>query len=262
LVIDGTASEVQLGRRSVLTCNATGGTGVPEMIYWYLDPATGGATVNLTEVFLTADRSRRGAYYIRDLRRDTYFVSELYIMRARLQDAGTYTCRVSDRLSASYDVRVVTEACGPGLFQCADFERCIDSRRRCDNRQDCRDGSDETGCPSCQSGSFRCADGECIDVRRKCDGRPDCRDRTDEDNCPETCDPDQFTCDNGLCVPGDARCNGLNDCGDLSDEKGCPRCRRNEFECANGDCVDGRYRCNRYADCADSSDEFSCSKST
>ena len=35
----------------------------------------------------------------------------------------------------------------------------------------------------CYENEFRCYDGTCIDSRRKCDKRPDCPDGSDEENC-------------------------------------------------------------------------------
>ena len=35
----------------------------------------------------------------------------------------------------------------------------------------------------CRQGQFQCGSGECIDERRKCDGRVDCRDQSDETDC-------------------------------------------------------------------------------
>lgn len=37
--------------------------------------------------------------------------------------------------------------------------------------------------PRCQSYEFQCRSGECIDVRRKCDQRQDCYDGSDEEDC-------------------------------------------------------------------------------
>ena len=35
----------------------------------------------------------------------------------------------------------------------------------------------------CQPGQFRCKNGQCISERRKCDNRPDCADSSDELDC-------------------------------------------------------------------------------
>jgi hypothetical protein len=36
---------------------------------------------------------------------------------------------------------------------------------------------------TCAAYEFTCRDGSCIDARRVCDRRTDCRDGSDEDNC-------------------------------------------------------------------------------
>ncbi|KAK3801368.1 hypothetical protein RRG08_059070 [Elysia crispata] len=224
LIINGPPGDVNVGRRHLITCNATGGAGIPANIYWFLDPAQGGRRINITALFQAQDNPRASPFFIRELRRSTYFFTELYVMSVRPEDAGMYTCLVSDRLSSSYELKVAIEACGPGEFQCADSERCIDERRRCDGRPDCLDRSDEAGCQSCRPGSFRCGNGVCIDERRRCDRRADCSDRTDEEDCPEPCRADQFTCDNRRCVSQDQRCDRSVDCADGSDEAGCRKC--------------------------------------
>ena len=43
-----------------------------------------------------------------------------------------------------------TAACRQGEFRCPRDNRCVPANRRCDGRRDCRDGSDERGCP-CES---------------------------------------------------------------------------------------------------------------
>lgn len=45
----------------------------------------------------------------------------------------------------SIDLTPAPSECDPGFWKCADGN-CIDERRKCDRRQDCRDGSDEIGC--------------------------------------------------------------------------------------------------------------------
>nr|2I1P_A Chain A, Low-density lipoprotein receptor-related protein 2 [Rattus norvegicus] len=38
--------------------------------------------------------------------------------------------------------------CTSAQFKCADGSSCINSRYRCDGVYDCRDNSDEAGCPT------------------------------------------------------------------------------------------------------------------
>jgi hypothetical protein len=115
--------------------------------------------------------------------------------------------------------------CSPGgdnaLNQC--YDKCerptckdgttIDSNRVCDQKVDCKDGSDEDGCPST---TFTCKNGESIDAHHRCDGYLDCDDESDEAGCPT------FTCESGEKIPADGRCDGKGECDDDSDELDCP----------------------------------------
>lgn len=104
--------------------------------------------------------------------------------------------------------------CQPGEFSCRNG-RCVPEKLKCDGKDDCLDGTDESKCdrsknrcpagrrpagwvltpgsvsrPSalvlqrCSDFSFRCRDGRCISKQNpECDGRPDCEDGSDEDDC-------------------------------------------------------------------------------
>uniref|UniRef100_A0A1A9VH13 Uncharacterized protein n=1 Tax=Glossina austeni TaxID=7395 RepID=A0A1A9VH13_GLOAU len=77
-------------------------------------------------------------------------------------------------------------SCDEGRFRCNNGN-CIPNRWRCDQENDCADGSDETPamCMNyCKHHEIKCKNGEqCIPISWKCDGSPDCRDKSDEENC-------------------------------------------------------------------------------
>uniref|UniRef100_A0A3P8QRF2 Heparan sulfate proteoglycan 2 n=1 Tax=Astatotilapia calliptera TaxID=8154 RepID=A0A3P8QRF2_ASTCA len=160
--------------------------------------------------------------------------------------------------------------CMPDEHRCGDGT-CILMEYLCDNRQDCRDMSDELNCgewphwpiipiittpattvdttqkvvrPPGQPGPCRvdqatCQTGECIPRDYICDGQRDCPDGSDEFRCgtPSPCEPNEFKCKNGRCALKLWRCDGDNDCEDNSDETDCPskgpddRCAPEQFEC-------------------------------
>uniref|UniRef100_A0A1B0FQL0 Uncharacterized protein n=1 Tax=Glossina morsitans morsitans TaxID=37546 RepID=A0A1B0FQL0_GLOMM len=87
----------------------------------------------------------------------------------------------------SYLLPLFTESsCEEGRFRCNNGN-CIPNRWRCDQENDCADGSDETPamCMNyCKHHEIKCKNGEqCIPISWKCDGSPDCRDKSDEENC-------------------------------------------------------------------------------
>ncbi|KTG44453.1 hypothetical protein cypCar_00031434, partial [Cyprinus carpio] len=122
----------------------------------------------------------------------------------------------------------------------------------------------------CQSGQFTCMNGRCIRAQWKCDNDDDCGDGSDELErvCAfHTCEPTVFTCGNGRCVPYHYRCDHYNDCGDNSDETGClfrPCDPNTEFTCNNGRCIAREYVCNGMNNCYDNgtSDEQNCAERT
>ncbi|KAM9036200.1 sortilin-related receptor [Sarcophilus harrisii] len=81
--------------------------------------------------------------------------------------------------------------CSRFEFECQQPKKCIPNWKRCDGHKDCRDGMDESNCPTrstltCVSGRYMCEDGEaCIVLTERCDGFLDCSDGSDERSCTE-----------------------------------------------------------------------------
>ncbi|XP_050742444.1 basement membrane-specific heparan sulfate proteoglycan core protein isoform X17 [Drosophila biarmipes] len=159
------------------------------------------------------------------------------------------------------------KSCRPHQWQCANLE-CIDSRLRCDEFEDCSDGSDEdlSICfgtattrlkPSdCSTDQFFC-DESCYNRSVRCNGLKDCSDGSDEVGCslqPLPCP--QHQCASGRCYSESERCDRQRHCEDGSDEANC--CYGDQFRCNNGDCVSGSAHCDGKVDCSDHSDELDC----
>jgi len=88
--------------------------------------------------------------------------------------------------------------------------------------------------------TFRCLDGSCIVQAGRCNGRNNCADGSDESGCDaeanhfvpaymaqgSTCPEDfhddvHFRCGNGQCIEKVGLCNGVNNCADETDEAHC-----------------------------------------
>lgn len=101
-------------------------------------------------------------------------------------------------------------------FTCVSGEK-IPLEWECDGEDDCKDGTDEVGCP--EPTFFECASGdESIPEFYECDGGEDCEDGSDEVGCPE---PEVFACASGESIPAGFECSGEEECADGSDEVGC-----------------------------------------
>uniref|UniRef100_A0A8C9EZD8 EGF-like domain-containing protein n=1 Tax=Pavo cristatus TaxID=9049 RepID=A0A8C9EZD8_PAVCR len=171
--------------------------------------------------------------------------------------------------------------CDTGFFTCLNGH-CISERWKCDNDNDCGDGSDEleSVCAfhTCQPTAFTCGNGRCVPYHYRCDHYNDCGDNSDEAGCLfRTCDSHtEFTCNNGRCISLQYVCNGVNNCYDngTSDERNCLHtslykelfgfffflpvsmtCTNNEFRCTSGRCIPAHWYCDQGIDCADGSDE-------
>ncbi|XP_023246072.1 sortilin-related receptor isoform X2 [Copidosoma floridanum] len=161
----------------------------------------------------------------------------------------------------------VANSCASHQFAC-DSGVCIPESWRCDDDNDCGDGSDESHCVKfkCQSNYFACDEEKCIPKYWVCDLDRDCKDGKDELNCTySNCTGSQFRCDNGRCISHRWVCDGEDDCRDGSDEKTCPTsavssCKSDEIACrTGGNCILKTWKCDGETDCEDGSDEDDCS---
>ncbi|XP_035811393.2 low-density lipoprotein receptor-related protein 2a isoform X1 [Amphiprion ocellaris] len=176
--------------------------------------------------------------------------------------------------------------CQPGQFTCMNG-RCIRAQWKCDNDNDCGDGSDElervcgrkpifsyavpqllssfialSAFHTCEPTVFTCGNGKCVPYHYRCDHYDDCGDNSDEVGCLfRPCDLNtEFTCNNGRCIAKDYVCNGINNCYDngTSDEQNCPErtCQPEHTKCQSTNiCIPRSYLCDGDNDCGDMSDE-------
>ena len=78
---------------------------------------------------------------------------------------------------------------------------------------------------SCQDSDHKCGNGLCVPKEKKCDGYYDCRDKSDEKGCPGThCELTDFRCKSGeKCIAKYQKCNHRKECEDGSDEEDCSK---------------------------------------
>jgi hypothetical protein len=85
-------------------------------------------------------------------------------------------------------------------FKCLTGNQCVEAAGRCNDVQNCDDGSDEEGCDQPWGAHAILGTQACLD--------------------PFTSDV-QFRCADNTCTHVAGRCNGVNNCADGSDEQGC-----------------------------------------
>ncbi|KAJ3658176.1 hypothetical protein Zmor_009933 [Zophobas morio] len=182
--------------------------------------------------------------------------------------------------------------CQNWMFKCAN-DKCIPYWWKCDDSNDCGDGSDELGCPNpdsglttikpitmnplpggtCGSNQYQCAGGGCIFSSWVCDGMEDCIGGEDERECLNVvnCTKDQFRCRrDGSCISKKLVCNHQKDCPDGTDEQECdkypangpatPSCSKGYFPCDEDRCYPLAALCDGKGDCVDGYDELNCTK--
>ncbi|XP_012218709.2 vitellogenin receptor-like [Linepithema humile] len=183
------------------------------------------------------------------------------------------------RRYAEYDI---DEECDYDSFICVNNNKCIPEYKRCNEKSDCEDGSDEKNCKeyrknlhiTCANDEFQCNNiKECIPEHKFCDDVFDCTDHSDEFfNCQKQLNcTDKFRCNNGFCVRNEWVCDGTKDCKDNSDETNCENkiteseCNNtnNRYLCKNKRCVSLNVVCDSKDNCGDYSDEgYNCTNTT
>jgi low-density lipoprotein receptor-related protein 1 (alpha-2-macroglobulin receptor) len=131
-------------------------------------------------------------------------------------------------------------SCPPGFFRCAN-NRCIRQELACNEKNDCVDYSDETGCSCAEPLQFKCVVGPCIKSSLVCNQAPDCPDGSDELAC--------FGDESRSNCSGTAGCKhtiGSVAAAYALDTAllGTP-CPNGTFQCQNGQCIVSGWVCDR-----------------
>lgn len=73
----------------------------------------------------------------------------------------------------------------------------------------------------CPNDRFQCSNGQCVAMILHCDGYADCRDHSDEKGCPQPphCPAEQLCPHTHQCLLKEWFCDGDKDCSDGFDEK-------------------------------------------
>uniref|UniRef100_A0A2S2Q070 G-protein coupled receptor n=1 Tax=Sipha flava TaxID=143950 RepID=A0A2S2Q070_9HEMI len=156
------------------------------------------------------------------------------------------------------------------FFRCRDG-RWLPSEHRCNFKEECLGGDDESGCDKslsiCDQQQFRCSSGECINSEYRCDGHTNCWDKSDEIGCANESCPglDWKRCKIGKqCLLLEKWCDHRVDCIDGTDEEDCDYrpCTADDFQCDNGQCIPLEYKCKKTQDermgCVDKSHLTNC----
>ncbi len=143
---------------------------------------------------------------------------------------------------------------------------CLTAEQRCNDKDDCVDGSDEDNCrlvgylDYCEK-QMKCDDtkSSCYWPNGRCDSvAGDCPNGNDEKDCnvcmSQSCNTRRP--DGSIdCYHTSSICDGKNDCRDGTDEQNC--C--STFSCDNGTmCLPFAAKCNTTTECKDKSDEMAC----
>ncbi len=106
---------------------------------------------------------------------------DLFSNSADIPDCNSCQCLLfTDTYSCSHSL---SDICTSYEFGCTDGS-CVNNRDHCNGLvSDCRDGTDEIACTSCRNSQYSCVSGGCVESSLKCDGRDDCADGSDESNC-------------------------------------------------------------------------------